>query len=702
MNTLLKSIIFAFALCSLQSLTAQTPTWKNITPAGWSGTFNFVEYFDGNGLLAIANNGYFYQSLDTGLTWTAYPKPVASVSWMTLYSDHKRAYICGGSHLYKTTDAAKSWQEIKWTGMPSNIDLGRIYIKTEDTLLLTASDGVNGMKIYLSPDKGLTWTMVAEKLYNGYIYGISGFYFVTPAHGYALAAGYYAETTDGGHTWTRHDVDVNTYFYGILEIQGHSTIVSTNTSDSPPVSNASFVNFGIDKIVQTGNMIYGVYGSNFFSSTDSGKTWKIKAIDANKNFESITFLDQQTGVIVGNYLTTYRTFDGGTTWTKSVHGGAEGFNKIYCKTKDECYITGKAGRLFHTTDGGTTWNYRDLSTGLQNIVFPTNDTGFISANGVVFRTIDAGANWTKFKQGTSGGFMYFPTKDTGFIGYANGGSSDIAKTTNAGQTWNTWLADMTYVNNIGFGGGGACFRSASEGLVSGENNLLYTNNGGSSWQVKATGVAAMSIIPINDNWLVVDGLGVYLCDKDINCTLKHSLKSNYNLGIPVKRDSNTIYIFQGYDYNNVTDSILISKDGGNTWKSTQDSAFSGVSFGNRNTVYSLIGGISKGIFKSQTTSSKFTQIDKQTLLCTITNDANEGYYASILLINDMLDTTVINKNIFIDNGKPLSIKIPNTIQIGTEYKIVVQPIDTIAYSTVESQSFTVTNTTIIALTSYKN
>jgi photosystem II stability/assembly factor-like uncharacterized protein len=442
-------------------------------------------------------------------------------------------------------------------------------------------------------------------------------------------------------------------------------------------------------------MVYGIYGGSFFSSSDSGKTWKTKTVDAYKQFNSITFLDQLNGVIVSDQLTTYITKDGGISWTKSVYGGAEGFNKIYCKTKDECFITGNSGRLFHTTDGGTTWDFRDLYNGaLQNVVFPTNDTGYISASGSIFRTIDAGTNWIRFKQGTGGGFMYFPTKDTGFVGYASG-SSDIAKTTDAGQTWH-YLADMTYMNNIGYGGGAACFRSTTEGLVSGSNNLLYTNDGGSSWQVKAKGIGASSIISINNNWVIVNPQNIYVCDKDINCTLKHSINNNYNLGIPHKRDSNTIYLFQAYKNSYTTDSILISNDGGNTWKSSPDSTFgSNFSFGNWNTVYSFVSGINKGVYKSQTTSSQFNQIDNQTLSCTITNDANENYSASVLLIMNSFDTIVINKNILINNGTPLTIKIPNTVQVGTSYKIVVQPTDTIAFSSVVSQTFILTDIGIV-------
>jgi len=624
-------------LFSFQISFAQTPTWTNITPPGWSGTFQSVDWFAGNGLLAIGNNGYFYQSLDTGRTWSAYPKPVESVSHITVYPDHKRAYICGGSHLYQTTDAAVSWQEITYTGMPSNISIFQIYIKTEDTLLASASDGVNGAKIYLSTNKGKTWSLTGTNLEGDNPLGssVEEFYFVNSSHGYALGDGFYAETINYGYSWTLNVTDVNIYYYSVLEIQGHSTIITTNTSSPPPFDNALFHTGGINKIVQEGTMLYGVYGENFFSSVDSGKTWKVKTVDVNKQFVSITFFDQQNGVIVGNELTTYRTTDGGVTWTKSVYGGAEGFNTIYCKTKNECFITGNTGRLFHTANGGTSWDYQDLfKTSLQQVVFPTPDTGYVSASGAIFRTTDTTANgrriWIRFAQPDNGGFLSFPEKDTGYIGYSSGW---IDKTLDAGQTWNV-VVDNTYLDNKS-SQGGACFRSTLEGLVGGDNSLLYTNDGGNSWQVKANGIVASAIVAVKDNWLVMNTGNVYLCDKNINCKLKCT-DISYNLTLPLKRDSNTILI----PTNN--DSILISKDCGNSWIKEYFPSMGELSFGDRNTIYALTNNIYKGVFKSQTTSSKFTQTDSQTLSCTITNDADSNYPASILLISSLQDTIIIN------------------------------------------------------------
>ena len=701
----LKQLLIAITLLSVQITIAQTPTWKNITPPGWSGTFKQVINSPGNGLVALGNNGYLYQSKDTARTWTQYTPPDTAMIAITMYPDNTRGFIHNGKTVYKTGDGAISWTKMPMTGIPADMQIRTLWIKNADTVFAVVTNLINGVRIFLSPDKGNTWTQVAENIRSNVTYQtIYSFYFPSPLIGFGYGYDLYTTTTDGGKTWVNHRETedqaqsyTKTFSYpnGRTVIFFDNKILLSSNGDPATATQVGNTSAWVNDAVGFGADVYAIddFG-NFYYSTDSGSTWKSRVIlnrASHNHLNSMCFFNKDTGVVVSPDLTSLVTTDGGVTFTKYVHGAADGFNKIYCKTKDECYITGNAGRLFHTTDGGDTWTYRDLQGGtLVEVEFPTNDTGFVSGGGVIFRTIDAGQTWTKFKQPTGGGFIDFPTKDTGFVGYSNGSLPDIAKTTDGGQTWNTWLADMTYATNKRYGGG-VCFRSTTEGLVSGDNCLLYTNDGGSTWQVKAKGIGASAIIPVNDNWLIVNGIGVYLCDKNVNCVLKHSIDSNYNLGMPVKRDLNTIYLSQSYEYNNITDSLLVSNDGGNTWESTQDSSYRWMySFGGKNTVYSLLNGIFKSVIKSQTISSRFTKTDNQTIQCTITNDANEGYSASVLLITDMLDTVVINKNVFIDNGTPLSIKIPAVIQVGTIYKILIQPIDTIAYSKVESQTFTVT------------
>jgi len=705
MKSIFKHFLLVFSLLSVQFSIAQTPTWKNITPAGWSGDFKQVFYGKGNGLIALADNGYFYLSKDTAHTWTIYLQPDTAIIAAVMYPDNTNGFLYNQVTAYKTADGAKTWTKLPMTGIPTDMQIRTIWIKNADTVFAVVTNLVNGVRIFLSSDKGNTWTQVAQNIIGLSVYTtLYEFYFPTPLIGYGYGYGCYVETNDGGKTWNGHtliyverdNVYTKTYSYPngrtiifYRDYNGTNNAIYSSSDGNPStVTQVGTTSDWVTDVVAFGANVSAIDQSGYlYYSVDSGVTWNSKVILSNRSLESMYFLDKNNGIVVSNLLTSIVTTDGGTTWAKYVHGAADGLNKIYCKTRDECYITGNAGRLFHTIDGGTNWNYRDLQGGkLVEVEFPTKDTGYVSGGGVIFRTIDAGVNWTKFTQSTGGGFIDFPTKDTGYVGYALA-TPAIQKTTDAGKTWH-WTDDMTYDLNRTIGGGGACFRSTKEGLVTGDNNLLYTNDGGNSWQVKANGVGASIITTVNDNWLVINGGNIYLCDKDINCTLKYT-DNSYNLALPLKRDSNTILI----STNN--DSILISKDFGNTWIKEYFPSMGQLVFGNRNTIYSLTNVIYKGVYKSQTTSIQFTKVDNQTIVGTITYDANEGYFASIVLINDLLDTIVINNNILIENGIPLSIKMPNTLQ-GTNYKIKIEPLDSAAYSSVESQTFTTTGNNIIS------
>ncbi len=696
---------------------AQTPTWKNITPAGWSGSFQKVTFTKGGRAIAAANNGWIYQSTDTGKTWNTvfngFPnkqgyytngstaKGLVTKAYLEFYTDSLNGIYMGnryntiidGLDIAYTSDGGQTWQNTQ-TNINNCLASG-LYWKNIDSVFLCAfNQNTSQMYVYLSTNKGKSWKQTSGLLSSK---GNScQIYFSTPLHGYAFSTYYYGETIDGGNTWT-----TTTYNGKIIQTMlkfknGQVLICADDTPKTvfpnckfTSIQNSNGTKMGASQIADLGfGRLYSVAGDNASTeqivnfSTDSGKIWKSQLItpssySSNTYLYGIAFLTEKIGISVGNNLSSFVTFDGGITWTKHIHGGAEGLNKLFCKTKNECYITGNTGRLFHTIDGGDTWNYKDLyASKLGEIEFPTPDTGYISANKAIFRTIDGGLNWTSFPHNTQGTLIKFPTKDTGYIGFTNG-DPYIQKTTDGGETWNYTLEAS--------GGTGIAFRTANEGLMTGSNNLLYTTDGSDNWNVKATGIVATKILPVKDNWLVLNTGNIYLCDKNINCTLKYK-DDSYSLLNLISRDSNTIIITAQ------NDSVLISKDSGITWDKEYFPFYNGqLSFGDKNTLYSLGVNIYKGVFKAQTTSSIFSMIDNQTISCKVTNDAKESYYASIILINNLQDTIIINSNIQINNDLQFPITIPTTIKTGASFKIQITPIDTVAFSTIESQTFTATD-----------
>lgn len=691
----MKKAIYMFslviALCGATFAYSQTtPTWQDITPKGWSGNFKFLEYFEGNGLLAIADNGYFYHSTDTAKTWTIEPSPVGEVWGIEVYPDRKRALIYSGKKLYMTTDAAKTWQEIALKGMPSDMYIHNIYIKNEDTVFACTGNNLNGRNIFLSPDKGETWTQVAERLYGtSSFYYVTDFYFATPAHGYALGVSYYMETFDGGTTWTKTTMDLDTYFHSVLEIEGHPTIVALNGySGVPFLDSAIHITNEFSKMIYVNGKVYGISESSGSCgySVDYGKTWNYITIDDSRIFYGISFLDENNGVIVGRDLTTYRTNDGGATWTKSVYGGAEGFNKIYAKSADECYVLGRQGRLFHTIDGGDNWDFNDLyNDKLCDIEFQTSDTGYVTAEEVLFRTIDGGKTWEQLFQPSEEGKIDFPTKD---IGYAFA-SGVVYKTTNAGNKWSISV-DMTFIENKG-SGGGICFLSAEEGFVAGTKCILYTNNGGTSWSVMPESYGAADMLKYTESEILVfgkptyDTVVVYTCDRNSTCTKLTSLYTGgYLFFGAYNGPMNSYYICAGSNYN--------SSDGGLSWnKEDLLGECVSMSFPTSHVGYSVGSGIVKITYPYELNAS-FEKINENTYSCLITCNENISYQATVALYNE--NTVYYEYPIDITTGETIIISIPEYVASGTYY-LSICPQDTSLYVSVQSEPFEIKQSTAI-------
>jgi len=691
-------------LFSFQFSFAQTPTWTNITPPGWSGDLKFITFLDGGKLLAASDSGYLYASLDTGKTFTVAKAPVANILDMKFYPDGKRGFIVSNQNLYHTTDAGAIWQNMPMTGL-GTMKLYQLYIKSEDTLLVAAGDLTIGAKILLSSDTGKTWKKVADNLFcnSSNVYDhLNSFFFDTPKHGYALAQGYYATTNDGGNTWTKTSQSTGDDFFSAIT-NSAGDIIFTNSGyiyDSPDgnlsnpneLASLSPYTFASSRFTKQGKSMYVVddYGE-LSTSRDNGNTWTTITLDNNtsndvKHYYDITFIDSTTGIVCGSELTMYKTTDAGATWNKIVYGTGEGTNTVYCKTTNDCYIGGFSGRLFHTTDGGTNWTWKDLGTGstIQQITFPTADTGYVSVSGLIYRTIDGGVNWHGFTQTTSGSFMQFPSKDTGYVGYTST-YPYIEKTTDAGQTWNI-------ITNINADGRSACFRNANIGLVSTAKGLWYTTDGGSTWNLKTLNFGTQGANEIFDlngrDWIVMGGAGqIYKCDKDINCTLKYfNNPKNQTYMSGIKRDSLHIYLFDEKD------TIIYSQDGGETWaKDTNFIQGQVFVFPQPNIGYLIQPyNIFKTVMQIQSIIKTFTKMSDRVYTCTITTGENSPFDARIYIVNSNNDTTYLQSTNIV-SGVPFTITIPSQIPQGN-YSIKIQPTDSLLYSSVQSSVFTIDST----------
>jgi photosystem II stability/assembly factor-like uncharacterized protein len=218
-------------LCISVSVFAQTSEVKDITPMGFSGDFESIVYGKGNGFIALGNNNFMYTSYDTCKTWNVQASPVKDAKEIVMHEDGITGYMYSTFEIYKTTDGGKTWILDDTEGIPEelngrNMEYRNLFIKNRDTLFFVTSNRENGLKFYITADKGESWSMCAEKMYSANIgNAIRSLTFVTSLHGYAFGIGYYAETTDGGLTWQKHVMNqYETSFYGSVHVDANTII----------------------------------------------------------------------------------------------------------------------------------------------------------------------------------------------------------------------------------------------------------------------------------------------------------------------------------------------------------------------------------------------------------------------------------------------------------------------------------------------
>ena len=717
-----KFIILVFLVVNIQVLFSQESRTINVTPQGFSGDFTGLQYFQNTGLVAIGSSNKLYVSADTAKTWQVRDCPIDSVKQILVNTDKVTGYIFNTHKVYQTEDAADTWTELTLQGVPQTylgykLEIMNLFQKNIDTLFLITTYRINGLKIYMSPNKGATWELVAENINNNYSWTtIYDMHFTTSLHGYGYGYGCYITTNDGGKTWTntilssfeRHIRKVYSYSNGkaVMYYQDLSeplkSLNISNTGD--PVNNMVQTKI-VDNIIISfqgfNNIVYGIgEDGKFYASTDSAKTWTVSTIATN-TYGSLTlkggyFFNAQVGVVVGRNLTSFVTLNGGITWTKYVHGGAEGFNKIYCKNEQECFITGQTGRLFRTQDGGNTWTYSDIHNGsLQEIEFPTPDTGYVVGPYVLFRTIDGGDSWTKITHTlTNAGIIEFPTKDVGFMGYPSGQYS-IYKTEDNGNIW-TRYAGMTYLTNKTTSGGGFSFRNELEGLVCADDNkLLYTDNGCTTWQVINSiplGLTTYDIVSVNDiGWLIQilhsGQSDIYFCDNTFNCQEVFN-GNGENAGNLQKVNDSLFFIshdtleYFSYDY-------------GLTWESLDFNIPGLIDVVNQNLSYSITvytTGIYKTLINSQNPTLAIQKQSNREYTVTLT-DISSAITADIYIKDAIGNKTKIASQVSLQNGVAYNLTIPQSVAQGT-YTLYIEPI-TSGYLPVESESITIDSTSAI-------
>jgi photosystem II stability/assembly factor-like uncharacterized protein len=233
------------------------------------------------------------------------------------------------------------------------------------------------------------------------------------------------------------------------------------------------------------------------------------------------------------------------------------------------YILCEQGRLLVTTDEGATWATRRIgdTTGLRALAFLDANRGLAAGDGgTIVATEDAGKTWTARRTGTRE--ILADMQMVGEEGWAVGYFGIILHTADGGKTWAPQQSPVTLSLET------VHFLDAKEGWAGGwSGTLLHTTDGGVTWkQIKAAGAQwSLTSIFFTDekNGWVCGFAGQLLHTKDGGVSWE-TVKTPYSGWL-----TSVAFDSKNRGWITTDDGLLMSTDGGATWKQTGDGAVEG-------------------------------------------------------------------------------------------------------------------------------
>ncbi len=217
--------------------------------------------------------------------------------------------------------------------------------------------------------------------------------------------------------------------------------------------------------------------------------WTVQTSGTTADLRGVSFINADTGFIVGYPGLILHTTNGGTTWLHDSSGTIDSLERIQFINKTTGWVVGLDGDILHTTDGGHHWvpQASNVTNSLYSISFVNENVGTVVGNySTILRTTDGGGSWAQQSSPVYSHFnaVSFVNVDTGT---AVGTWGMIIHTIDGGTTWTTQASGTTEHLY------GVSFPSANEGIIDGDHGLvLRTTNGGETWTPQSSGTA---------NWL---------------------------------------------------------------------------------------------------------------------------------------------------------------------------------------------------------
>lgn len=180
------------------------------------------------------------------------------------------------------------------------------------------------------------------------------------------------------------------------DIKDMSSVINSYVKD------IYFVNDKIGYLLENDTRMNTGDNSRLLYTDDGGDTWTEKFINGNNTFQSIHFINPDSGIALNEYYNfsydLYYTIDGGNNWQKDTSeffSEGNSLRNFYFIQKNPriCFLSSN-GKLLYSTNGGFTWKLHSyLNMNVYSIYFLNENEGFVSDERKIYKIDRIGGNY---------------------------------------------------------------------------------------------------------------------------------------------------------------------------------------------------------------------------------------------------------------------------------------------------------------------
>lgn len=429
--------------------------WTNFS-LPLSASYNSITFINRKTGYLIGSSGEILRTQDGALTWQIQNKWPSSLTNSSLtsisFADQNTGYIVGGKEILKTTDGGLQWEviaraafdlrSVSFTDPLNGICVGGDWQHEYSGITTTANGGIN-------------WNERSATLTDRYIKRIK---FASAATGYAVGGntntygGFILKTTDTGDSWDTLHTGIDSYYINDLALPDEKTIYTVGESGQILKSADAGASWQKQNTftTETLNAVFFVdaqtgyaVGDNrtIVKTSNGGATWTKQLSPKTQHLYSAWFKDANTGYIVSydwevdSCTVLLTTTNGGANWKSRRIGSLRYPRRITFVNQDTAFIAGDFGAMLKTTDGGNHWSASYFHGNMYwDLFFTSENTGYVvGEDGEISMTENGGKDWTVLNSGTDKDLfsIFFTDANTGL---AVGSNGIILKTTNSGSS----------------------------------------------------------------------------------------------------------------------------------------------------------------------------------------------------------------------------------------------------------------------------